>query len=153
MKTGFYFLCAVLAGMSWVTALQSADLTPAGTVKTSYGTVTIDHFGQKTAAVIGSHVFVGDRVQAGQNSYVGITLRDSTMLTGGPGSSLLINDFKFTTNKRDDKLLVSLLKGTFSVVTGLIAKRSPETMEFRTPTMTLGVRGTEFVVEVSGVSE
>src|SRR5438876_7093774 len=106
MKTGFYFLCVILAGMNWVTTLQAADLTPAGTVKTSYGTVTIDHTGQKSAAAVGSHVFVGDRVQAGQNSYVGITLRDSTMLTGGPGSSLLINDFKFTTDKRDDKLLV-----------------------------------------------
>jgi hypothetical protein len=153
MKNSFYFLCVTLVAMGWVTTLEGADLTPAGTVKTSYGTVTIDHLGEKNAAAIGSHVFVGDRVQAGQDSYVGITLRDNTMLTGGPGSTLLINDFKFTADKRDDKLLVSLLKGTFSVVTGLIAKRSPETMEFKTPTMTLGVRGTEFVVEVGGVSE
>ena len=47
-------------------------------------------------------------------------------------------------------LIASLLKGTFSVVTGLIAKHSPNSVTFKTPTMTLGIRGTEFVVDVDG---
>lgn len=41
-------------------------------------------------------------------------------------------------------------KGTLSVATGKIAKRAPESVDFHTPTAVLGVRGTEFVVEVIG---
>jgi hypothetical protein len=153
MKLRYYSLCLAFAAMGWATTLNAAGSDAAGTIKTSQGTVTIDHAGQKLLASVGTHVFVGDRVHAGPNSYVGITLRDNTMLTGGPESTLLINEFQFSANAREDKLLVSLLKGTFNVVTGLIAKRSPEAIGFKAPTMTLGVRGTEFIVEMNGALE
>ena len=47
-------------------------------------------------------------------------------------------------------LSVGVRKGTLSVATGKIAKRAPESVDFHTPTAVLGVRGTEFVVEVIG---
>ena len=34
------------------------------------------------------------------------------------------------------------------VVTGLIGRNSPENVRFNTPTATIGIRGTEFVVDV-----
>jgi hypothetical protein len=40
-----------------------------------------------------------------------------------------------------------LKRGTLSVVSGKLAKRSPEAMTVSTPSTILGVRGTEFVVE------
>jgi hypothetical protein len=47
----------------------------------------------------------------------------------------------------------SLKRGTLSVVSGKIAKQSPESVRFSTPTTTLGVRGTEFVIEVAGTED
>ena len=44
-------------------------------------------------------------------------------------------------------MLATLLKGTLSVVTGLIGKQAPENVRFRTPTVLLGIRGTEFIVD------
>ena len=44
-------------------------------------------------------------------------------------------------------------RGTLAVVSGRIAKQTPETVEFHTPTSVLGVRGTEFVIEVEGGRE
>ena len=38
------------------------------------------------------------------------------------------------------------VRGTLSVVSGKLAKRSPDAMTVRTPSTILGVRGTEFVV-------
>ena len=43
---------------------------------------------------------------------------------------------------------MSLNRGTLAVISGRIAKQSPEAMTVRTPTAILGVRGTEFVVKV-----
>jgi hypothetical protein len=153
MNTRRYSLCLALAAAVWAATVGAAGTDAAGTIKTSQGAVTVEHGGQKIVGSVGTPVFVGDRVHAGVNSYVGITLRDNTLLTGGPESTLLITEFQFKADTHDGNLLVSLLKGSFSVVTGLIAKRSPESVGFKTPAMTLGVRGTEFVVEVNGAAE
>ncbi len=45
---------------------------------------------------------------------------------------------------------VNIRRGTLSVASGRIAKKTPESVDFHTPTSVLGVRGTEFVVEVEG---
>jgi hypothetical protein len=145
-------LCIGLLAIVWSTTV-AADPDASGTVKTSRGDVTIDRAGHTGAAPVGTAVFVGDRVRTGPDSYVGITLRDDTLLTGGPQSTLLITDFKFNADTHNGNVLVSFLKGTFSVVTGLIAKQSPKSVGFKTPTMTLGIRGTEFIVEVHGAAE
>lgn len=98
----------------------------------------------------GTPVFAGDRIRTGADGSVGITLHDDTRLTAGPDSTLLITEFRFNPNTNEGSLLASLLKGTFSVITGLIAKHSPDNVKFKTPTMTLGIRGTEFLVDVKG---
>jgi len=48
---------------------------------------------------------------------------------------------------------VRFLKGSFAVITGLIAKLSPQSVKISTPTATIGIRGTEFVVKVDLPSE
>jgi hypothetical protein len=53
------------------------------------------------------------------------------LLTAGPRSTLLINEFEFNTTTEEGSLLATLLKGTLSVVTGLIAKQAPEKVRSR----------------------
>ncbi|MGB0129778.1 MAG: FecR domain-containing protein [Rhodocyclaceae bacterium] len=122
-------------------------------IKTSRGTVAVERAGQRTPAPPGTTVEVGDRVRTGSDGYVGITLRDDTLITAGPSSTLLINDFKFNTTTNTGSMLASFLKGTFGVVTGLLAKQSPDSVQFKTPTTSLGIRGTEFLVEVLGAKD
>ena len=154
MKNGYDKLRIALVAALCCTAAAGADTQgPAGMVKTSRGSVTVDRAGQPSPAAPGTPVFVGDRVRTGPASAVGITLRDDTLLTAGPDSTLLITEFRFDAGTREGSLLASLFKGTFSVVTGLIAKQNPRAMNFKTPTMTLGIRGTEFIVEVEGKPE
>ena len=45
-------------------------------------------------------------------------------------------------------MLVSLLRGSMRMATGLIAKLQPEQVKVTTPTTVIGVRGTDFIVEV-----
>jgi hypothetical protein len=84
---------------------------------------------------------------------VGITLSDDTLLTAGPRSTLLINEFQFNSTTHEGGMLATLLKGTLSVVTGLIGKQAPENVHFRTPTVLLGIRGTEFIVDARAEDE
>lgn len=121
---------------------------PAGKVKRSEGNVTVDRAGQVQTVKVGTPVYVGDRIRTGDDGAVGITLSDDTLLTAGARSTLLINEFQFNSTTREGGMLATLLKGTLSVVTGLIGKKAPENVRIRTPTVVLGIRGTEFIVEV-----
>jgi hypothetical protein len=43
-----------------------------------------------------------------------------------------------------------MLKGTAAYLSGLISKLSPDSAHFKTPTASIGIRGTKFVVKVEG---
>ena len=141
---GFFAIVILLA--VWTNA-WSAD--GAGTVKTLTGSATVIRTSAALPIATGQRVFSGDRIVSAQDGYVGIMLYDDTRLTIGPGSELLIREFEFNANSYVGNLTVSFLKGTARVVTGLIGKNSPENMRFNTPTATIGIRGTEFIVDVS----
>lgn len=94
-------------------------------------------------------VAVGDTLRTGPDGAVGITLADDTLLTAGPDSELVISAFVFEAIGHDGKLLASLWRGTLSVVTGLIGKKTPENVKVQTRTVVLGTRGTEFIVDAS----
>lgn len=125
---------------------------PAGKVKRSEGSVTVERAGQMQAVQVGTPVYVGDRLRTGADGAVGITLSDDTLLTAGPRSTLLINEFQFNPTTQEGGLLATL-KGTLSVVTGLIGKQAPQNVRFKTPTVVLGIRGTEFIVDARGEDE
>lgn len=144
-------LCMIFAALT-CSGMAGAANAPAavGMVKVSQGIVNIERAGQQIPAPAGAPVYAGDRVHTGIIGSVGITLDDDTRLSAGPNSTLLITEFRFNSTTHHGSLIASLLKGTFSVVTGLIARHSPSSVTFKTPTMTLGIRGTEFVVDVEG---
>ena len=95
-------------------------------------------------------VMVADRLRTGADGSVGLTLRDNTLLSAGPNSLLVVDKFVYDNATQDGRMALSIRKGTLSVASGKIAKRTPESVDFHTPTSILGVRGTEFVIEVEG---
>lgn len=144
----FKQLCTALFALGFAGAVI-AEATEAGTVKTAKGSVTVERAGQKIAAAPGVKVYAADRVLTGADGSVGITLRDNTVLSAGPNSTLALDKFAFDSTTHAGAIDATLKRGTLSVVSGKIAKASPDAVTFRTPTTTLGVRGTEFVLEAA----
>lgn len=147
IKAHWAALCALLALSSGV-PVQAAE--NAGMVKVAKGQVSIERNGQKLPATVGSLVEVADRVRTGSDGSVGVTLRDNTLLSAGPNSLIVIEKFAFDSATQDGNMSIRIRKGTLSVASGKIAKRTPESVDFHTPTSVLGVRGTEFAIEVEG---
>ena len=77
----------------------------------------------------------------------GVTFIDNSRMSLGPNSTLAVSRFNFNATTHEGNFDTNLKKGTLSVVSGKLAKRSPEAMTVSTPSTILGVRGTEFVVE------
>jgi hypothetical protein len=122
----------------------------AGTIKTLSGSATV--LGASSALRLpiaeGQRVYAGDRIASGPGSYVGIMLNDDTRLTIGPRSELVIREFEFTPGANTGGFWVAFLKGTAKVVTGFLATYAPERVLFTTPSGKIGVRGTEFVLDL-----
>lgn len=150
IKAHWPALCALLLAVSPLAA-RAAD--SAGMIKVAHGQVTIERDGKKLVGEVGTAVEVADRVRTGKDGSVGVTLRDNTLLSAGPNSLIVIDKFAFDNTTQDGNMSVHVRKGTLSVASGKIAKRTPESVDFHTPTSVLGVRGTEFVIEVAGGSD
>ncbi len=126
-------------------AAQAAD--EAGVVKISKGSVVIERSAQKLNAAVGSKIFASDRITTGTDGSVGITLRDNTLLSAGPNSTVDLNKFAFNTTTHAGAIDATVKRGTLSVISGKIARATPEAVSFSAPGMTLGVRGTSFLID------
>jgi hypothetical protein len=119
-----------------------------GQIKVSKGDVSIERGGQTLQAAIGARVQTSDVIKTGGDGSVGITMSDNSLLSAGPNSVVSLDRFAFDSATNQGKFDTSLRRGSLSVVSGRIAKQSPDAMTVRTPSAILGVRGTEFVVSV-----
>lgn len=120
-----------------------------GQIKVSNGTVLIERGEQRILGVPGTRVQQSDVIRTGIDGSVGITFSDNTMMSAGPSSVLSLDRFAFNSTTHEGRFDTSVRNGTLSVISGKISKQSPEAMTVKTPATILGVRGTEFFVQVS----
>lgn len=147
-------MCKTKIWMGFIFAFFTANVSAApddfaGMIKVSKGKVSIHRAGSTLAANAGYKVYQSDKVRTGGDGSVGITLRDNTLLSAGPNSLISLDKFNFDSKTHAGAISVAVKKGTLAVATGKIAKQTPESVEFVTPSSILGVRGTEFVIEVA----
>ncbi|MGC2520862.1 MAG: FecR domain-containing protein [Burkholderiales bacterium] len=122
-------------------------------IKSANGPVFIERAGQRLPAQAGARVRVADTIITGAGGSAGVTFVDNSLLSVGPNSVLVIDRFLFNSTTHEGAFDSSLRKGTLSVVSGKIAKQTPEAMKVKTPSSILGARGTEFVVRAGDAAE
>jgi hypothetical protein len=140
-------MVSVLALLLIATAAAAQD-APVGQVKTASGAVVLQRGGTNLPAKPGDAVHAKDVVETGADGAIGITLIDNTVLSAGPNSQLALEEYSFNSSDFKGAMTADLRKGTLAVVSGDIARSSPDAMKVRTPTAILGVRGTQFAVQI-----
>ena len=119
-----------------------------GQIKTVTGEVTIIRSTVQQPARVGDLLEVSDTLVTGAESSVGVTFIDNSRLSAGPHSRIELQQFRFNPTTQEGESLTEVKRGTLAIISGQIAKQSPEAMKVKTPTTILGVRGTKFVVQV-----
>jgi hypothetical protein len=119
-----------------------------GLVKVSKGSVQIERNGAKIAAPVGAAVQASDVIMTGADGSAGITFTDNSLVSVGPNSVFAIDKYSFDSTTHAGEFEGSLRKGRLAAISGKMVKQSPESMKIRTPSAIMGVRGTEFVVQV-----
>jgi hypothetical protein len=145
------FLLAFILFLFIEMEISPADAsTPVATVKKVNGSVTVVRQGKTIQAINGLEIWEKDTLQTGRNGSIGIVFSDDTFLSMGPGSILTIDEFVFAPRQGKFSIVIRMLKGTAAYLSGLISRLSPEAAYFKTPTASIGIRGTRFLIKVEG---
>ena len=97
----------------------------------------------------GQQILTGATLTTGPNSQAILAFDDGQQVVLNENTQFRITDYQFTNdNPQADRSFFSLLRGAARVVTGVLAQRSRASFEFRTPTSTIGVRGTDFMLAI-----
>ncbi|MBI5591572.1 MAG: FecR domain-containing protein [Deltaproteobacteria bacterium] len=118
-----------------------------GIVKSVARNVIFIRKGETIPAAVNMKMMVNDVVRTGPDGAIGFILKDDTVISMGPGSELVIDDFSFDPVEKKMSFIARMLHGTISYVSGQIVKLSPESVHFETPVATIGMRGTHFLVK------
>jgi hypothetical protein len=135
----------VVAALAFSGTALAADI---GQVKVAKGDVQIQRAGAKVPAKVGMGIQASDVVLTGADGSAGVTFTDNSLVSVGPNSVFSIEKYSFDTTTHAGEFEGSLKKGKLAAVSGKMVKQSPESMKIRTPSAVMGVRGTEFVVQV-----
>lgn len=133
----------VVAALALAAPAAAQDV---GRIKVARGQVAVERAGASLPGTVGLRVRASDTVRTGADGAVGITMDDDALLSAGPDSVLVLDRYAFDPTTSQGRLDASLNKGTLAVISGRIAKQSPDAMTVRTPAVVLGVRGTSFAV-------
>jgi hypothetical protein len=130
-------------------SVMAADV---GLIKVAKGNVQIQRGDARLAAAVGSAVQPSDVIVTGADGSAGITFSDNSLVSVGPNSVFAIDKYSFDTTTHVGEFEGNLKKGRLAAISGKMVKQSPESMKIRTPSAIMGVRGTEFVVQVDDPS-
>lgn len=124
-----------------LTATALPALAASGTALGVKPQAEADTSGASRVLTVGADIFIGDKVSTGPAGQVQIKFSDKTELVVGPNSSLLIEDYLLREDQSAGKFAINALSGTFRFATGGAPK---DRYIIKTPTGTIGVRGTAF---------
>ena len=121
---------------------------PIGVVKVVKGEAFVQRGDQALPARDGMRLAEGDLLRTGPDGRLGVLLRDDTRLSLGPDSEIRIDRFAFAPAQGNLALVLRMLRGAATYVSGKLAKLSPEAVRVETPVGIVGIRGTQFAARI-----
>ncbi|HEX4328675.1 MAG TPA: FecR family protein [Burkholderiales bacterium] len=131
-------LCATLALLA-----PPAGAEPVGRVLVAVGDVALVRAARIIPALNGTPVETGDQVRTGPASSAQIRFTDSAIVSVKPQTLFAVSEYAFSGQEDgSEKAVFELIRGGFRTVTGLIGHINKRSYQLRTPTATVGIRGT-----------
>lgn len=135
------WIAAILCGLvvpAWAQNSAAKVLSVSGTASAT------DAQGRVRPIAKGADVYAGDKVVTAESGLVQMRLHDGGYISVRPGTEMVIDQFLHDEKDASkSSFLVSLLRGGFRSITGLIGRTNPSGYQIRTSTATVGIRGTD----------
>ena len=152
-------ISALFLGVSLALAQNASaelDANPVGKVLVVAGTVRVEHPSailvqanlptDVVQAKAGDFVYRGDVIQTGADGTLGVAFADGSSFSFSPNARMEIKEFVYDPHGHFNSSLISLTKGTFTLIAGKIANTG--NMTVATPVGTLRVRDVAPRIEI-----
>lgn len=129
-------------------ALQAQDAAGTAISVRGYVTATAAN-GDIRALKRGDSVFSGDTIQTSKRSRIRMSFTDGSTSVLKSNAIFEISDYNFSGQEDGtERASFKLVQGALEAISGLIGKKNKNAFRLDTPLATIGLRGTEYVVEV-----
>lgn len=132
------FLSTVFAQIGQVVALK--------------GDVKLERESKIQELLLKDKVLENDQITTLNDSRTQLLLNDETVITVGENSIFKMDEYLLNEEK-DSTLKMNFLNGTFKVITGKIGKLNPDSFKIQTKTASIGIRGTEILLQLEAQKE
>jgi hypothetical protein len=138
----------VLAALALAAGEASAQEPAAGRFITVIGDVQVlGKGGGRRLAVRSGEIRAGESIVTGRDSLAQLRMSDGGALSVRSETQIKLDAYRYSgRNEPSDSFLMSVLRGGFRTITGLIAHNNRNNFHVLTSAMTIGVRGTDFEV-------
>ncbi len=140
------FAVAVAVG-----SLPTMSFAAAGRVQFAFGQVSVqDAEGGNNPATKGRELNAGDTIIT-ERGRVQLKFADGSLVSLQPQSTFKIDEYSYA-GKEDgsERSFFSLFRGGLRTITGAIGHRNQGAYRVNTPVATIGIRGTEYLIKLSG---
>lgn len=125
--------------MVWAGAAAAQDVV--GEVVSVAEGARLERDGRQFALAPRVSILSGDAIVTNGSGTVQLQFLDETRVVVGPNSQFVARDIRMRRSGRAQRFAVNTVGGTFRFLSG---RSSSQVYDIRTPTATMGVRGTEF---------
>ena len=140
------FVLFITASLSVATAQIKRPVSgvvafTSGDIRISYQDESGEVIGR--SAGIGDPIYLNDEIATGPDTNLQILLKDQTVFTIGPDSSIIFDEFVYDPGDAEtSSLSATITKGTFKFISGKIASQKPDNVALNLPNATASIRGT-----------
>lgn len=137
----------ILLVLGMMAAFDATAAETAGRVLVAVGDVVAIRNGKALHLDVGATVESGDNLRTGAASNAQVRMTDGGIVALRPSTELNIDAYHFNGQQDgSEKNFVSLIKGGFRTITGLIGKTHRDNYAVKAPTATIGIRGTDYTL-------
>ena len=134
-------ISASLAALSTSPALSGAQVGTSAAVRGQVF-VRAGTEGLQRRAAVSQSIHLQDQILTKQESAIQILLLDQSVFTVGENCRLVVDRFVYDPDRGVGEMTASVLKGAFRFMSGKIGGNDPTAATVKTPSATLGIRGT-----------
>lgn len=120
----------------------------AGKTLLTKGEVTSDRNNSTVTLKRRSIIYEKDQIRVGNDARAQFRMTDTAIISLQENSVLQIKKYQYKEGRNDNSALLELLQGGLRTITGAIGKNNKKAYELRTPLATIGIRGTDYEVEI-----
>jgi len=128
--------------------IGGTGIVAAGTLINVSGVITVEDYSKKQLQLAnGDEICSGDKIATNQDTKAKILFADGAILYLLKNTEINLVDYHYSVQQPElSRSLITLAKGDIRSVSGKISKLNPQKYSFKTPSSTIRVIGTDFLV-------